>query len=122
MFAQFCCQDQGTGILLWRKEHAMAFQHTERVKDAIQSHLTSGTVGDVIVVPGFDSDDEPIVEVRVSIVSDFSKLQGLELVKLTGFVRQAMREVEDSRFPIISVMNKRDWDELNSKAFANEGS
>jgi hypothetical protein len=107
---------------LRHREQAMAFQHTERVKDAIQSHLTSGTVGDVIVVPGFDSDDEPIVEVRVSIVSDFSKLQGLELVKLTGFVRQAMREVEDSRFPIISVMNKRDWDELNSKAFANEGS
>jgi hypothetical protein len=100
----------------------MAFQHTERVKDAIQSHLTSGTVGDVIVVSRLDSDDEPIVEVRISIVSDFSKLEGKELFKLTGFVREAMREVEDSRFPILRVMNKKDWDELNSKVFANEGS
>jgi hypothetical protein len=94
----------------------LEYPHTARVREAIQSHLLSADVGDIVAVPRFDADGDPIVEFRVSVVSDFTKLDPRELVRLTGHVRAAMREVNENSFPILRVMNKRDWDDLNNEA------
>jgi hypothetical protein len=94
----------------------LEYPHTAYVLETIQSHLSSAKVGDIAAISRHDEDGHPFVEFRVSVVSDFQKLDFEEVVKLTGHIRAAMRNKKENSYPILRVMNKKDWDELNNEA------
>jgi hypothetical protein len=101
-------------------ESQMTYPHTEIIKESIQANLKSGTIGDVVALPKFDADGEPIVEVLVCILSDIRKIDGYELASLTSVVRQALSEKNVTSFPIMRYMNKRDWTSIFGRTEKNE--
>jgi hypothetical protein len=98
----------------------MAYPHVEIVRDAIAANLKSGKVGGVDLLPRVDFDGDPVLEIRVCIVSDMKKLDGFELASLTGVVREAMFDVQDFSFPILRFMDKKDWTSLHEQLVKNE--
>ncbi len=95
---------------------ALEYEHANIVLKAVQTHLTSGTVAKIAAVPRVDADGEPMVEIRVNVESDFAKLDAKELFMLAVYVRDAMIEVGDYRFPMLRILSKKDWVELQNES------
>jgi hypothetical protein len=94
---------------------ALKYEHAEIVLKAVQDHLLSGKVAEIAALPRVDADGDPIVEIRVSVDSDFTKLDANELFMLGLHVRDAMIKVGDDSFPMLRILTKKDWVELQNE-------
>jgi hypothetical protein len=86
------------------------------VENAVRQNFASASVSEVLVTEGRDHDDDPILEVVVSVGTQITKILPSELVSLTRHVRQALVDQDETRFPIIRVMTNQDWKKLKNEA------
>jgi hypothetical protein len=90
----------------------LEYIHADTVLNSIKHHLSSGKVDAIAAYPRVDSDGDEIVEIRVSVDSNIEELDAKELMMLALHVRTAMIEVGENSFPILRILTKKDWAEL----------
>jgi hypothetical protein len=63
-----------------------------------------------------DSDGDSIVEVRVKVDTEIAKLDATELALLAVYVRDSMIEVGEEGFPILRILTKKDWADVQNES------
>jgi hypothetical protein len=94
----------------------LEYKHTDTVLRTIKERFPSGKVSEIFALPRLGYDGDPIVEVRVKVDTEIAKLDATELAFLAVHVRASMIEVGEEGFPILRILTKRDWADVQNES------